>query len=139
MASQELVSWVGRKIYKYSEFEHIMNSLKREGYECIDIGGSSQDLVDHVEVVKNDGIWFEYIRCRGPECTVYNYLCLQNGQKAYVRSSGYEIHGDSMGCYTRWDEIDEFRNIDGEIVKTKLSGGSNIECPNSRLEHTTRL
>ena len=119
----------GRKIYNYDEYEYAINRLKREGFECVDVGGSSPDFKDSVDIQHNDGVWFEYIRCRGPDCTVYNYICLKPRQRAIVRNVGYEYRGDDLGCHDEWDEVIEYRNEGGKIITNRIEGGHHIECP----------
>jgi hypothetical protein len=137
--------WAIREAEKYNgatvlnEFERdkILRFMVRAGYRCTDVGGSSPDFKDSVDIQHNDGLSFTYVKHSGPNVTVYNYVCLQNGQNAIVHSKGYVYRGDDLGCHVVWDETIEYRNVDGEIVSNRVAGGSSIDCPgvSHRIEH----
>ena len=129
--------WAIREAEKYdgatvlNEFERdkILKFMVRAGYRCTDVGGSSPDFVDNVSIERNDGLSFTYVKHRGPDVTVYNYVCLKPGQVAVIHSKGYVYRGDDLGCHVVWDEKIEYRNVDGEIVSNRIAGGNSIDCP----------
>jgi len=120
------------KYYSYKDVERLMYALEREGYKCEDVGGSTPDMKDSV-VIEGQGKWFTYIRCRDPECSVHEYLCLKDGESATVRHTGYEYRQDSIGGYYSWDETLMYTNAGGSITSRKISGGYDYHPP-SRLE-----
>jgi hypothetical protein len=144
MQDQDFVEWVKeRKFYKYEDVEWVMNRLKNLGYLCIDVGGSTPDYKETVTIGGvNDGnenpVWFEYIRCRGPECSVSHYLCLKPGEGVKVRRTGFEYRGDDLGCHDEWDEKIQFTNDGNQIISQRIEGGHHIECPGAshRIERT---
>jgi len=121
------------KYYSYKDVERLMYALEREGYKCEDVGGSTPDFKDIV-TIEGQGKWFTYIRCRGPECSVHEYLCLRPGDRAIVRRTGYEYRQDSIGGYYSWDETLMYTNAGGSITSRKISGGYDYHPPPSRLE-----
>ena len=122
------------RVYNYEDKERLINKLEREGYRCEDVGGSTPDMKDSVVIEGKGGKWFTYIRCRGPECSVYEYLCLKDGENATVRHVGYEYRGDSSGGYYSWDETLLYTNTAGEISGKRISGGYDYHPPPNRLE-----
>jgi len=143
MGTQGVPLWVeearkynGARITRYKEFEYVMNVMALAGFKCIDVGGPSPDFADDVVIEKNEGLQFTYIRYKGPNSTVYNYICLQPGQIAVIQSKGYEYRGDDLGCHDEWNEKIQFTNDGNQIISQRIEGGHHIECPGAahRLE-----
>jgi len=127
-----MVEYLG-KYYSYKDVERLMYALEREGYKCEDVGGSTPDMKDSV-VIEGDGKWFTYIRCRGAECSVHEYLCLRDGESAKVSHRGYDYRQDSSGGYYSWDETLEYVNTNGVINNKRISGGYDYHPNTNRLE-----
>jgi hypothetical protein len=126
-----MVEYLG-KYYSYKDVERLMYVLENEGYKCEDVGGSSPDFKDST-TIEGEGKWFTYIRCRGAECSVHEYLCLKDGESAMVRHVGYDYRQDSSGGYYSWDETLLYEN-DGSITSRKISGGYDYHPNTNRLE-----
>jgi len=131
-----MVEYLG-KVYNYEDKERLIRDLERKGYRCKDVGGSSPDFKDSVSI-EGGGVWFTYIKCRGPECSVYEYLCLKPGESATVRHKGFEYRQDSVGGYYSWDETLLYTNT-GEISGKRISGGYDYNPPANRLEKRTKF
>jgi len=127
-----MVEYLG-KVYNYEDKERLIRELEAKGYRCEDVGGSSPDFKDSVSI-EGGGVWFTYIRCRGPECSVYEYLCLKPGESATVRRKGFEYRQDSVGGYYSWDETLLYTNTAGEISGKRISGGYDYHPSVNRLE-----
>jgi len=117
------------KYYKYDDVERLIQRLGEEGYECKDVGGSTPDYRETI-TIEGQGKWFTYIRCRGPDCSVHEYLCLRLEDTATVRRVGYEYRQDSIGGSYSWDETYEYS--DG--AKKRVNGGHDYNPPANRLE-----
>jgi len=128
-----MVEYLG-KVYNYEDKERLIQRLEREGYVCRDVGGSSPDIKESVSI-EGSGKWFTYIRCRGPECTTYEYLCLRPGDRAIVRRTGYEYRQDSAGGHYSWNETYEYDYFGSR----KVSGGYVYNPPANRLEKRTKF
>jgi len=127
-----MVKYLG-KVYNYEDKEKLIIELEIRGYRCEDVGGSTPDFKDNVSI-EGDGVWFTYVRCRGPECSVHEILCLKPGERAVVRHSGYDYRQDSSGGYYTWDETYEYA-FDG---KKRISGGYDYH-PANRIEKRTKF
>jgi len=128
-----MVEYLG-KVYSYEDKERLIRELEAKGYRCKDVGGSSPDFKDSV-TIEGSGKWFTYIKCRGPECTTYEYLCLRPEDRAIVKRKGYEYRQDSAGGHYSWDETYEYDYSGGR----KISGGYDYNPPVNRLEKRTKF
>ena len=132
-----MVEYLG-EIYRYEDKERLIRELEAKGYRCKDVGGSSPSVKDVVSI-EGQGVWFTYIRCRGPECSVHEYLCLKPGESATVRHKGFEYRQDSVGGYYSWDETLLYTNTAGEISGKRISGGYDYHPPANRIEKRTKF
>jgi hypothetical protein len=132
-----MVKYLG-KVYNYEDKERLIRELEGKGYRCEDVGGSSPDFKDSVSI-EGDGVWFTYIKCRGPECSVYEYLCLRSGERAIVRHTGYEYRQDSFGGHYSWDETLVYTNTGGSITSKRISGGYDYHPNTNRIEKRTKF
>ena len=132
-----MVEYLGR-VYNYEDKERLIRELEAKGYRCKDVGGSSPDLKETISI-EGGGKWFTYIRCRGPECSVYEYLCLKEGEIANVRRTGYEYRQDSAGGYYSWDETLEYVNTNGVISNKRIIGGYDYHPNINRIEKRTKF
>jgi hypothetical protein len=133
-----MVKYLG-KVYNYEDKERLIRELEAKGYRCEDVGGSTPDFKDSVSIEGDNGVWFTYIRCRGAECSVYEYLCLKPGERAIVRHTGYDYRQDSSGGYYTWDETLAYTNDDGSITRRKTSGGYDYHPNTNRIEKRTKF
>jgi len=132
-----MVEYLGR-VYNYEDKEKLIYELETRGYRCEDVGGSTPDFKDSVSI-KGDGVWFTYVRCRGPECSVHEILCLKPSERAIVRHSGYDYRQDSSGGYYTWDETLTYTNDGGSITSRKTGGGYDYHPNTNRIEKRTKF